>query len=456
MKKLLLTLAMAFGAINSGFAADLYVNNSGQSGTYTTIQAAINAASTGDNIYVSPLNSYQESLSITKSIRIASSVSGSRIIVTQDIKVSPLANILVALIGIEGTDVILDTQTSTLGPNSRGRAIITDCSFHDISLDTDYLTLVVVKCSLSGTLTGRHGKVIGNTIAEKIVINDEPNIGIGDTVDIKANNVAGNIETRTDDHSVIIQNNRANRILVSNWRAGVTITGLISNNTVISKDAARSRTNASASSAFTNSSGYTYYPYSSVQGYLHVVGGCINISIAATNQDVSNMLIVNNYIDEVNSQRVSGSSSFYYTTNNWCAVGVSNNTPTVYPVVQYNIFDSKAYKNTASATRSSYYYGFFSRFWGGGGIYNTQSEIGSSNDAQIISEGKDKGSPSPKFFDADLTRSDIGHLGGDNSWEMFHGANSVSGAAYIIGLDLPSEIWPGQTVNLKAEAVHTN
>lgn len=182
MKKLLLSLAIAFAAINSGFAADIYVNSSGQSGTYTTIQAAINSASTGDNIYVSPLNSYQESLSITKSIRIASSVAGSRIIVTQDIKISPLANILVELIGIEGTDVTLDTQTSTLGPNSRGRAIITDCSFHDISLDTDYLTLLVVKCSLSGTLTGRHGKVIGNTIAEKIIINDEPNIGIGDTV----------------------------------------------------------------------------------------------------------------------------------------------------------------------------------------------------------------------------------------------------------------------------------
>lgn len=455
MKKLLLTLAMTFGAINSGFAADLYVNNSGQSGTYTTIQAAINAASTGDNIYVSPLNSYQESLSITKSIRIASSVAGSRIIVTQDIKISPLANILVELIGIEGTNVLLDTQTSTLGPNSRGRAIITDCSFHDISLNTDYLTLLVVKCSLSGTLTGRHGKVIGNTISEKIIINDEPNIGIGDSIIIKANNVTGNIETNTDDHSVIIKNNKANRILVSNWRAGVTITGLISNNTVISTDAHRFRANISGSSSYT-SGGYIYYPYTSAEAYLYVVGGCINISIAATNQDVSNLLIVNNYIDDLNSQTRGNNNSGYPYTNNWCAVGVSDNIPTVYPIVQYNIFDSKGYKEPASGNYWARHYGFFSKNWGGGGIYNIQSEIGSSNDAQIISEGKDKGSPSPKFFDADLTRSDIGHLGGDNSWEMFHGANSVSGAAYIIGLDLPSEIWPGQTVNLKAEAVHTN
>lgn len=435
MKKLLLTLAIAFGAINSGFAADLYVNNSGQSGTYTSIQAAINAASTGDNIYVSPLNSYQESLSITKSIRIASSVAGSRIIVTQDIKISPLANILVELIGIEGTNVLLDTQTSTLGPNSRGRAIITDCSFHDVSLNTDYLTLLVVKCSLTGTLTGKHGKVIGNTISEKIVINDEPNIGIGDTVLIKANNVSGNIEIGTDDHSVIIQNNKANRILVSNWRAGVTISGLISNNTVISTDVRRDGVSTQAT-------------------YLSIVGGCINVSIAATNQDVSNMVIVNNYIDELNSQRTYVYN--HHNINHWCAVGVSINTPTVYPLVQYNIFDSKNIKSTQTTSNNSLHYGFYSESWAGGGIYNSQTDVGLSDDAQIISEGKDKGSPSPKYFDADLTRSDIGHLGGDNSWEMFHGTNSVSGAAYIIDLDLPSEIWPGQTVNLKAEAVHTN
>ena len=433
---------MAFGAINSGSAADLYVNNSGQSGTYTTIQAAINGASTGDNIYVSPLNSYQESLSITKSVRIASSVAGSRIIVTQDIKISPLANIVIELIGIEGTSVILGTQTSTLGPNSRGKAIITDCSFHDISLDTDYLTLLVVKCSLSGTLTGRHGKVIGNIISEKIVINDEPNIGIGDTVLVKANNVAGNIEVKTDDHSVIIQNNKANRILISNWRSGVTINGLIANNTVIGTDQTR------------------YFGHSvnlhTVAEMLSFGSGQINIDIAATNQDVSNMLIVNNYIDELNSYPYVGSYYSQKYTNSWSAIGVSGNFPLVHPIVQYNIFDNTRSMSSGSYTQS--YYGLFSSGWpvSSQGIYNSRTSVGLSDDAQVMSEGKDVGSPSPKFFDADLTRSDIGHFGGDNSWEMFHGEASVTGAAYIISLDLPSEIWPGQTINLKAEAVHTN
>lgn len=455
MKKLLLTLAMAFGAINSGFAADLYVNNSGQSGTYTTIQAAINAASTGDNIYVSPLNSYQESLSITKSIRISSSVSGSRIIVTQDIKISPLANILVELIGIEGTDVLLDTQTSTLGPNSRGRAIITDCSFHDINLDTDYLTLVVVKCSLSGTLTGRHGKVIGNTITEKIIINDEPNIGIGDTVLIKANNVSGHIVTNTDDHSVIIQNNKANRILVSNWRAGVTITGLISNNTVLNNDKQRYASFNRCSSASAN-----YYNNS--DWWIHFKTGNINIDIAATNQDVSNMSINNNivYALEEYKDRYGGSGCNDYVINAYAAFAVSGNVPVTFPKLEYNIFVYNGRNYIYNSYNRDYLVTVLpgdlniSPSWPR--IFTSWQTPGLGTDTEILNFGKDKGSPSPKFFDADLTRSDIGHLGGDNSWEMFHGANSVSGAAYIIGLDLPSEIWPGQTVNLKAEAVHTN
>ena len=437
MKKLLLTLALAVGAINSGFAADLYVNNSGQSGTYTTIQAAINAASTGDNIYVSPLNSYQESLSITKSLRIASSVSGSRIIVTQDIKISPLANILVELIGIEGTSVILDSQTSTLGTNSRGKAIITDCSFHDVNLNTDYLTLLVVKCTLSGTLTGRHGKVIGNTITEKIIINDEPNIGIGDSIIIKANQVDGGISIATNDYSLIIQNNKTIFINVSNWLYGSQVNCLISNNTIT----------ATTDLTSVDAQYYTYKDTETKNGY--------RIHISSTSTNLSNVSITNNALICPQSIPLGTNSSNYY--RYWYRfIGTSGSTVTVNPDVSYNL-DVRTPQGNAGYTL----------VYKGNSIYATgiytlieESQIANPLDETSVTNYlhafKDQGSPSPKFQDIDLTRSGIGHLGGDNSWEMFHEANTASGGAYIIGLDLPSEIWPGQTVNLKAEAVHTN
>lgn len=431
MKKLLLSLAIAFGAINSGSAADLYVNNSGQSGTYTTIQAAINAASTGDNVFVSPLNTYQESLSITKSIRIASSLAGSRIIVTQDIKISPLANILVELIGIEGLDVILDTQTSTLGVNTRGKAIISDCSFGEINLSTDYLTILVVKCHVSGSISGRHGKIIGNTVDGDIIIYDEPNVGIGDTVLIKANDVF-KIHSYTDDHSVIIQNNKAHQIYINNWRGGLLVNGLISNNTILTEV-------PSSSGSWSTISGFRitiYNPSGSVQ------------------QDMSNMEIVNNaLICSANNNHFGSSGNRHYYRHSF--IYFNSNNASVSPVIAYNLY----VKGNQGSTGYNYYY-----YGTAAGIYT--KEVVNSTLSYPISESeinnlllntyKDLGSPSPKFQDADLSRADYGHRGGDNSYEAFHGTSAVLGKAYIIDLNLPSEIWPGQTVNLKAEAVHTN
>ena len=453
-------------------SADLYVNNSGQSGTYTTIQAAINAASTGDNIYVSPLNSYQESLSITKSIRIASSVSGSRIIVSQNIKIYPLANIIVELIGIEGKNVILDSQTSTLGPNSRGKTIITDCSFHDINLDVDYLTSVVVKCDLSGSFTARHGKVLGCVVSESINFHDEPNVGIGDTILVKANYVAGEIKIESNDHSMLVENNVANRIRIGGATLSTLLSYWIVNNTI----------NATGNSSYTSSA------------YWNLQSGLININTGAT--DLSNVYVINNkgVIPSLYGRTSSQDRSFY------SLVGVSKTSAstggqvTTRPNIDYNFwayaetgsgftFISTNGYNSSSTSSSIRYMSFYSEIYfqnqtfGGTygkayyyhkdevGINNLQWDLSNTSNPVIAdphdlesfsSTLEDIGSPSPKFFDTDLTRSDIGHLGGDNSWEMFHGTNSVSGAAYIIGLDLPSEIWPGQTVNLKAEAVHTN
>ena len=451
-------------------SADLYVNNSGQSGTYTTIQAAINAASTGDNIYVSPLNSYQESLSITKSIRIASSVSGSRIIVTQDIKISPLANILVELIGIDGTSVILDSQTSTLGPNSRGKAIITDCSFHDISLDVDYLTLLVVKCELSGSFTARHGKVLGCTVSEAINFHDEPNVGIGDTILVKANQVGGEIKIESDDHSMIVENNVTNRIRLGKTTYSTLLSYWITNNTI----------NANGGSAYTS----TYL--------FQLQSGLININTAAI--DLSNIHIINNKGVLQNIYRRTGSAdrTFYSMVGVSRTAALTGGIVTTRPNIHYNFwaapfsgsglsFQSNTSSTSSGTSSALSYASFYSEIYfvgqtfGGSygkaywykdvGVYNSTWDLTNNSNPVVAtphdlnsfsSTLQDKGSPSPKFFDADLTRSDIGHIGGDNSWDMFHGPNAVSGAAYIIGLDLPSEIWPGQTVNLKAEAVHTN
>jgi hypothetical protein len=49
-------------------AADLYVNNSGQAGTYTTVSAAVAAAAANDRIFVSPYANYIENIVITQNL----------------------------------------------------------------------------------------------------------------------------------------------------------------------------------------------------------------------------------------------------------------------------------------------------------------------------------------------------------------------------------------------------
>ena len=66
--------------------------------------------------------------------------------------------------------------------------------------------------------------------------------------------------------------------------------------------------------------------------------------------------------------------------------------------------------------------------------------------------GINQGNNSIEYYDIDMTRNDMGTYGGPNSWENFH--NTANGKARIFNLDVPSEVWMGQTPNLKADAVH--
>ena len=77
MKKQLLTLAICLSWISS-FAANLYVNGSGLPSTYATLQAAIDAASDGDNIYVSATETHNGPVAVDKSVYIISDQSGSK------------------------------------------------------------------------------------------------------------------------------------------------------------------------------------------------------------------------------------------------------------------------------------------------------------------------------------------------------------------------------------------
>ena len=120
-------------------------------------------------------------------------------------------------------------------------------------------------------------------------------------------------------------------------------------------------------------------------------------------------------------------------------------------IIMYNVFSCST--NNSSNNR-------------GGIFYNTSLNSSSFNHylvnnsqvtltiQMVITSGTgiNQGNNSIEYYDIDMTRNDMGTYGGPNSWDNFH--NSANGKARIFNLDVPSEVWMGQTPNLKADAVH--
>ena len=142
MKKLftILLLLVAFISVK---AADILVNSSGLPGSYTTISAAVQAASAGDRILISPqIIPYQEdSLVINKDLTLMPYATNSFVIFEGSIQLTldSIANF--TLIGFRGDNdfknlfsVINDTATNSLSVVN-----IVDCMIYNIHTYAYYI-----------------------------------------------------------------------------------------------------------------------------------------------------------------------------------------------------------------------------------------------------------------------------------------------------------------------------
>ena len=440
MKKLLLTLAMAFGAINSGFAADLYVNNSGQSGTYTTIQTALNVASSGDRIFVSPYGIYSEDLTISKSITIAPSIEGSNIVLNGKITFWPFASDVINIIGISATKCDLTTNTISATVNTKATINITSCTFsNDIDLDNDAIVVNTYFSSFRNLFL-----IYGNSFANRgasIYYYDGPNTVIGDTSLVIANLLTGSIDYRNNDFYYRISNNRCNSLFIRNAVYNSNINNYITNNWVNDD-----RINSNS----------------------------IYFQFLTPGDNFSNVIVSGNVVHTIHddSDPINEQTQIISTHSNSAITLSSSNSPVVF----YNTHlasthrmdktpDREIWRNKNGVTgslnegynsllveRNTSMNGYLDY---SGTIYVFKHLLPSDKSKVADLEYfVDLNAPTTEYYDIDLTRGDLGPWGGPYSWDNYW--DSATGNARIININLPSEIWPGQTVNLKAEAVHTN
>jgi len=397
MKFLIQTIVFAL-TVTFTNAADIYVNNSGLPGTYTTITAALSASVPNDRIFVSPFTVYTENLNIVKNITIASAVSGTRFSLMGTLTITGLPNMSVKVIGVELSSSITATSGSATS-GAKAEIYIVDSEFVSIT-GSDYNEMHILFCqtsSTSSTWTIRHGEIRGCNVAY-IVVSDGPSTGIGDTVFLVAN-VGKRITWSNDDNYFFIANNYMNfggatySCYITKHLYSSGNDNLFRNNTLVSSGA----TVATAPIQFVNTAGL----------------------------DWSNILMYNNVFESAGVySSTCGSAS--------CLVATANQPQSLY--------------NRRSG--STNYFG--QSLAGDVNGATTVDALGRATTAAAI----DAGAPDLIYYDIDVTRDDQGTYGGPYSIDNY--TNTASGSARIFDLNMPFEIWTGQTPQVKAESTHTN
>ena len=130
--------------------------------------------------------------------------------------------------------------------------------------------------------------------------------------------------------------------------------------------------------------------------------------------------------------------------------------------IKYNVFGDKVNNDSTFAPwgySSSYVLHVCNfimdpyNYWLENSEFSGISHFNFSNGVITSGMGIDKGYNSPLYYDIDMTRNDCGTGGGPYSMENYWNS-TATGKARIYHLDMPSEIWSGQTPTIKASAVH--
>ena len=399
MKKILLSAITFLCAVHTSFAADIYVNNSGQPGTWSTITLALAAAAPGDRVFVSPYGAYTENLTIVQNVTLTSAVSGTVFNLVGTITVIGNANMDVRIIGCEASGTITcNTGAATL--TNKANIYLSDCKFSSIT-GNDFCVMHVLYCYGTPTINIRHGEVRGCTQGlNTLTIADGPNAGVGDTLYIVGNKIISSLNWQNDDNYFFIANNLVTGVSTfSKHQYSTVVINKFLNNTFVSGS-------ANATANITNAATIVF----------------------STPSNRSNIEFWNCLVSNTNQTSASGYSVGWVTNN----VGTMNS--------YYCWYDSPVLNITHVIESSA---------GGTGTAVITYDAYGRGTDAN---NAPDKGSPSIQFYDIDMTRNDRGTFGGPYSIDNY--INTANGKARVYDLNMPFEIWSGSTPQVKAEATH--
>ncbi|AZA77200.1 hypothetical protein EG347_06625 [Chryseobacterium sp. G0186] len=389
MTKKLLIIALTGVSSTMAFAADLFVRNAGAGGAYSTITAAITAASDGDRIIIQPKangEAYIENLIINKSLTFVSETNYSKYILQGGINIDLAAGRVVTITNLKAVNSINGILSTGAAVGGRTTINILNCELLGVTTTAANTTTNISGCNISGPLQISHGICTANKASFITVYSFEPETSMATSdVEVYGNISTGAIANSQPNYTFKFHNNFCEEFWIRGIKDGSS--NEIMNNTVYRPAASN------------------FYP-----AVIYI--GLYNNSLTNT----GNLAIMNNAVSFVPGQ------------SNIC---IQNNHNNVNVTASYNVF-TNPFVTQGNMTQSN--------------------NVGSANmnfnntTYTVTGMNENAGNPELKYTDLDLTRNDAGHYGGSNSWVNYWPAN-VGNKPQINYLSTPRTISSG-TLNI--------
>jgi hypothetical protein len=409
MKKIttLLLLSIAF----QSFAIDRFVdpNLSAGNGTtlFTNITSAVNAAVNGDRIIVAS-NTYNEAaLTIGKSLQIMPQTPGTTISFNANITIAGFPGMKLEITGFNLGIYSFSSSPITSGSYSnRSKISIINCSSTNLEINNDFYESNIIKNTISNEIAIKYGNVAINNCGS-IKLMDE---ALSNQSNLEKNlivaNVVNSIIVYNDDFKVVVANNSLTFLLLKRWNPNPNLKNYVINNT------------------FSNNS---------------------NLLVSYINVPYYNIVVSSNEFLGTNV------SSFGFQCNSNCNIGcyTSENLSN-----QCN-FGGQYPSQFPNPSIS----GFFE--WTYNGI-DLDCTIPTAGNPLVLTKiigstsAVNGGNPNHNYYDIDLTINDRGINGGPYSQLNYNAANPNNSKAFIFDLDMPSDLFPNQNVEIKSKGYHKN
>ena len=390
------------------FAIDRFVDPNlaqGNGTTYfNTIASAVSAAVNGDRILIVAGTYNEPTLTLNKSLTLLAQTAGATINYNGNIVIAGFPGMKLEILGFNLGVYSITSNAITGGvATNRAKVSIINSKMADLSLDNNYYQLNCALCTMTGNTIFKFGNfVVSKT--NNLYVTDEPNQNLsGDKILIVADTIVTNMEFRNDDYPVLIANSRLNVTYFWKWNHITSNTNFFRNNQFVSGC-------------------YIHFP---------------------NNPPAYNI--------EFSSNEFLGIANFY--NGGGCCAGCYDG--------QSNGGCGWNWSPTASVFPNPATSGFFR--WTYNGI-DLPCTIPTGTQPLVLTKivgttgtNLNSGNPNHEYYDTDLTINDRGRNGGPYSiLNYVPSINPSNGKAFIFDLEIPADIFTGQSVTIKAAGYHKN